>query len=153
MEPVPNLDPFLVSLQTAYDRRPTPVAACSDAFAVVQVAYRALAAGNPTAFLEVLHEEVELEIEPSSKMPFSGRCRGRRRTAEAVAANFAMVADQVVQVKSVEAVGEMVVVRAREQGRFTADGRSYDIDWFQTFTVRDGKIFRFHERCEPATTG
>jgi ketosteroid isomerase-like protein len=111
----------------------------------VQDQYRAIAQGNPQAFLDTLAEDAEMEILGPPAVPFVGRWKGRQQIAEAVARNFACLEDQKPEVRSVVGQGDTVVVSIRERGRFRPTGREYDIWAVQFYTFRDGKMVRFLE--------
>ena len=49
------------------------------------------------------------------------------------------------------AQGDVVVVVARERGRFRETGRPYETHWVQIFTFRDGRLARFVQICDNST--
>jgi ketosteroid isomerase-like protein len=117
----------------------------------VQESYRAIARGDFAGFLDMLTEDVEMEFVGSPRVPFAGRWRGRDEAARAVQENFAQVEEQRPEILSVVAQGDLVVIVARERGRFRKSGRAYETHWVQIFTIREGKIARFRQICDSST--
>jgi ketosteroid isomerase-like protein len=60
------------------------------------------------------------------------------------------VEEQQPEILAVVAQGAVVVVTARERGRYRATGRSYDLHWVQLFTFRQGKVVRVREVFDSA---
>ena len=111
----------------------------------LQEQYRALARGDFPAFLDHFADDIKMEIIGPDDVPFVGEWSGRQQVAEAVRRNFAMVEDQKPEILSLVAQGDLLVVIARERGRFRATGRAYDVHFVQVFTFRDGKVRHFRE--------
>ncbi len=118
---------------------------------LVQESYRAIARGDFAGFLDLLAEDVEMEFVGSPRMPFTGRWRGREEAVRAVRDNFSEVEEQRPEVQSVVAQGDVVVIVARESGRFRRSGHPYETHWVQIFTLRDGRIARFRQICDGST--
>lgn len=102
------------------------------------------------AYAAALADDVVLEINGPLELPLSGRWEGPRAVTEATRRNFALFADQQAELTSVIAQGDTVVVLGREQGRYVATGRPYDLTFVQEFTFRDGKVARIREVFDTA---
>ena len=116
----------------------------------LQEQYRALARGDFPTFLSHFADDIEMEIIGPDDVPFVGRWTGRQQVAEAVRRNFALVEDQRPEVQTLVAQGDLLVIIAREQGRFRATGRPYDVHFVQVFTFRNGKVAHFREIFDSA---
>lgn len=114
---------------------------------LLQEQYRAIGQGDMAAFAGLLAEDVEFEVLGPAEVPFRGRWQGRQAVAEAVWRNFAMLEDQRLEVCSVGAQGDTVVVVLRERGRVRATGRDYAGAVTQRRqTARNGCPARVHAR-------
>jgi ketosteroid isomerase-like protein len=49
-----------------------------------------------------------------------------------------------MEVREFIAQGDKVVVLGQHTGRVRATGRSYDLNWAQVYTVREGKVAALH---------
>jgi ketosteroid isomerase-like protein len=116
----------------------------------LQEQYRALARGDFPTFLSCFADDIEMEIIGPDDVPFVGRWSGKQQVAEAVRRNFALVEEQRPKVQTLVAQGDLLVLIAREQGRFRATGRAYDIHFVQVFTFRDGKVAQFRQIFDSA---
>lgn len=88
----------------------------------------------------------------SPAIPFAGTRHGR----EAVAEWFGILAD-TVEFRRFEpsgfefvAQGDTVVVQGNEQVTARTTGRTFDQQWVQFMTLRDGKVARFREFTDTA---
>jgi uncharacterized protein len=110
--------------------------------------YEALTKGDANAFPTLLAEDIELTITGPPTLAMVGSWKGRDQVLQAAAVNFARLEDQKPELLSVTAQGDQVAVVAREQGRLTPSGKSYDVHWLQLFTIREGRITRILEFCD-----
>jgi uncharacterized protein len=108
----------------------------------LQECYRAIARGDFTVMAEIMADDVDMELTGPSLVPVAGRWLGRDQVEAASRANFARLADQRAELLAVAAIGNDVVMFAREQGRVRASGAVYDVLWSQQYTFRDGQIAR-----------
>jgi len=108
----------------------------------LQECYRAIASGDFTVMAASMADDVDMELTGPSLVPVAGRWLGRDQVEAASRANFARLADQRAELLAVAAIGNDVVMFAREQGRVRANGAVYDILWSQQYTFRDGLIMR-----------
>ena len=143
-----SVNAFIDDLHRAF-HEDDPNATAKDAEAAnvrrLQEQYRALARGDFPTFLSHFADDIEMEIIGPDDVPFVGRWSGKQQVADAVRRNFALVEDQRPEVQTLVAQGDLLVVIAREHGRFRATGRAYDVHFVQVFTFRDGKVAHFRE--------
>jgi ketosteroid isomerase-like protein len=118
--------------------------------ALLQDLYRTIARGDFASLHDHFAEDIRMEIVGPSAVPFVGQWQGARQVAEQIASNFSHIEEQRPAIDSVVAQGDMVVVQAREEGRYRATGRSYQIHWVQIFTFRQGKLQQFREIFDSA---
>jgi ketosteroid isomerase-like protein len=108
----------------------------------LQECYRAIARGDFTVMAAIMADDVDMELTGPPLVPVAGRWLGREQVEAASRANFARLADQRAELLAVAAIGDDVVMFAREQGRVRASGAVYDVLWSQQYTFRDGLIVR-----------
>jgi ketosteroid isomerase-like protein len=113
----------------------------------VEALVKAVARDDYDFFSSVVTDSVSLKILAPPDVPFIRNAEGAPAFLDAVRRNFAMVEDQKPVILSIVAQGETVVCIARETGRYTKDGRAYDLHGMQEFVFRDGKLERIFEIC------
>lgn len=123
--------------------------------AVVRGIYRSFLQDDLPAVLDALTEDVEWTWYGPSAIPVAGTRHGR----EAVAEWFGIIAD-TVEFQRFEpddfefvAQGDTVVVLGNERGTARATGRTFDGQWVQFMTLRDGKVARFRQFPDTAAVG
>jgi uncharacterized protein len=115
--------------------------------AAVKAMVEAVAHDDYDALSRVVSDSVGLKILAPPDVPFIRSAEGAPAFLETVRRNFAMVQDQNPVLLSIVAQGETVVCIVREQGRYTEDGRRYDLHGVQEFVFREGKLERIFEIC------
>jgi ketosteroid isomerase-like protein len=115
--------------------------------AAVKALIEAVANDDYDFFSRVVSESVSLKILAPPDVPFIRNAKGAPAFLDTVRRNFAMVEDQKPVILSIVAQGETVVCIVREQGRYSEDGRAYDLHAMQEFVFRDGKLERIFEIC------
>ncbi len=113
--------------------------------------YQAIARGDFQTAIDIWDDEIDFEMIGPSDFLFSGKCRGKQQVAEAVARNFAALEDQEVEIETVVAQGDTIVIFAHEKGRVRATGKSYDCHWVQFFTFANDKVTRFRSLIDSAS--
>ena len=120
---------------------------------IVQQVYETFRGGegaDMTALLRTYADDVEWTVPDMENV----RIGGRRQGVASVREFFAAVADDLdlLQFEPQEfiAQGERVVALGRYAWRVKATGREFSSDWAHVYTVRDGKIVRFHEYMDTA---
>ena len=112
---------------------------------LIQSMLAAIGRGEFDAALAHVAEDVVLVIAGPEGHPFNGRWAGRAEVSGALGRNFALVEDQRVEVRSVVAQGETVVVMARERGRYRPSGVGYEAEWAQVYGFRGGQLQMMRE--------
>ena len=115
---------------------------------VVQKLYQALGAGDMPAVMAQLAEDMVLVSPgPADLLPWAGEYRGPEALLQ-----FVTTLGQDVELSGMElqefiAQGDKVVALVRHTGRVRATGRSYDLEWANVITLREGKIaaMRFYQ--------
>lgn len=102
--------------------------------------YRAIGRGDYAAALDLMADDMVLEITGPPGHPFVGRAAGRAEVGAALGRNFALVGEQQIDVLSLVAQGDTVVVVGQERGRYQPSGEPYSVRWVQIFVFRDGKL-------------
>jgi ketosteroid isomerase-like protein len=111
---------------------------------VVKDGYAAFGRGDVPGLLALLAEDVEWQI-PGPGLPLAGTYRGH----EGVATFFQKLSAEAdvldFQPREFLADGERVLVVGWERTRVKATGRTAEVDWVMSFTVRNGKVALFRE--------
>jgi ketosteroid isomerase-like protein len=115
--------------------------------AAVKALVEAVACDDYHFFSSIVSDSVSLRILAPPDVPFIRNAEGAPAFLDTVRRNFAMVEDQKPVILSMVAQGETVVCIVREQGRYTEDGRGYDLHAMQEFVFRNGKLDRIFEIC------
>jgi ketosteroid isomerase-like protein len=107
----------------------------------VQVQIEAIARGDIEGVLAEALPEVTLDIFAPPEFPWIRRACGADELRRALEQNFAAVVDQRPEITNVFAEGDTVALFGREQGRIRESGQSYDVEFVEKFTFRDGRLF------------
>jgi ketosteroid isomerase-like protein len=111
---------------------------------LVKDGYAAFGRGDVAGLLALLAEDVEWQI-PGPGLPLAGTYRGH----EGVANFFQKLSQEAdildFQPREFVADGDHVLVIGWESARVKATGRTAEVDWVMSFTVRNGKIALFRE--------
>jgi ketosteroid isomerase-like protein len=117
---------------------------------IIQQLYDAFLRRDVVALLDGMHEDVEWRIDGPAEIPFTGAARGHGEVARVLQKSFATVQDQKPEVRQVSAEGDTVTVHGFERGTHKPTGNPYETSWVHVFTLRDGKVVKFHEEFEHA---
>jgi uncharacterized protein len=112
---------------------------------IVQEAYNKFSAGDIPGILNLLSEDINWQTPEIENAPLGGARRGHAGASE-----FFALLDQTEEVTKFEpkefiAQGDRVVALGTYGATVKETGRSYETDWVQIFTVKDGKITSFTE--------
>ena len=117
---------------------------------LAQQVYENFKSGDIKALLNLLSENIEWQLPEIENVPFSGQRRGHEQMGEF----FASLADtQEVQhfdPREFIAQGDKVVALGHYAWLVKSTGREFGGDFAHVFTVRDGKVIRFHEYMDTA---
>jgi ketosteroid isomerase-like protein len=112
---------------------------------LIQEIFAAIGRGDYEAALAHVTDDMVLTITGPTGHPFNGRWAGKAEVRAAIDRNFAMVEDQWVEIRSVVAQGETVVLIARERGRYRPSGQEYEAELAQVYGFRGGKLQTIRE--------
>jgi uncharacterized protein len=112
---------------------------------LVQEGYGDFARGDVQALLEKFAEDIEWIVPGSEKNPLAGTYKGRSRVGEFFKKLNELTELGLFEPREFIAQGDKVVALGREEGRVRSTARKFQTDWAMVFTVRDGKIARFHQ--------
>ena len=118
--------------------------------AVVQRFYDRFMAGDITAVIGTLSDDVEWVLPKIPNVPFSGKRQGKDRVAEF----FSMMADHQ-EVRSFDlhgmiVQGNQVVVHGHYWWHVKTTGRGWEGDFSHHWTIRDGTLSRLQEYSDTA---
>lgn len=117
---------------------------------VVRRGYDAFGRGDINALLDLFDEQIRWVTPGPPELATSGRRTGRQE----VAAFFGSVNEvfdiQRFEPKEFIAQGDRVVVFGDETSRVRATGKTLELDWVHTFTLRNGKVVAFQEFFDTA---
>ena len=115
--------------------------------AVVRGVYQSFLEGDLQGVLDALTEDVEWTWYGPAEIPLAGTWKGRDGAAQW----FGLLAETVEIGRfnpdefEFVAQGDTVVVRGYEEGTIKPTGRTYEQQWVQFMTIKDGKIARFRQ--------
>jgi uncharacterized protein len=111
---------------------------------LVKDGYAAFARGDIQGLVALFAEDIEWVI-PGAGLPLAGTYRGHA----GVASFFQKLADDgdilAFEPRHFVAQGDRVLVVGWERARVKATNRTFQSDWVMAFTVRNGKVTKFHE--------
>src|ERR1700722_9634237 len=111
---------------------------------LVKDGYAAFARGDIQGLLTLLSEDIEWVV-PGAELPLAGTYRGH----DGVANFFQKLALEsetlAFEPREFVAEGDRVLVVGWERAKVKATNRMFQADWVMAFTVRNGKVTKFHE--------
>ncbi len=119
---------------------------------VIRRGYEAFGRGDIDALLKEFDENVEWITPGPSDLATAGTRRGHAQVRE-----FFNALDEVYDIQRFEpktflAQDDLVVVLGEDTARIKATDKVIDEDWVHTFTVKNGKVVRFQEYLDTAST-
>lgn len=117
----------------------------------VRDAYSAFTRGDIQTVLDALTDDVDWELPGPSQIPYAGTFHGKNGAAEFF--RILMESDEVeaFEPQRFFADGDMVVALGRYSARVKATGKSATAEWAHAFTLRDGKVAKWHEYVDTGT--
>jgi uncharacterized protein len=111
---------------------------------VVQEMYTALGRGDIPGVLDTLSDDIEWRIAGPSELPYAGLHRGRDEVAKFFE-TFGQASEfEMFEAQEYFSRGDKVVVLGHERQRVKATGNVVETEWAMVFTLRGGKIARYH---------
>ena len=116
----------------------------------VKQMYAAFGRGDKAALMEGFANDVEWQIGGPAAIPICGCRHGREQVAQFFTVLAETLETQQFEPRQFIAQDDMVVVLGHERQRARSTGRSYEGDWVQVFTLRDGKVVKYREHFDTA---
>jgi ketosteroid isomerase-like protein len=111
---------------------------------VVQEMYAAFGRGDIPGVLDTLSDDIEWRIAGPSELPYAGLHRGRDEVAKFFG-TFGQASEfEMFEAQEYFSRGDKVVVLGHERQRVKATGTVVETEWAMVFTLRGGKIARYH---------
>lgn len=111
---------------------------------VVQEMFAAFGRGDVAGVLDRLSPEIEWRIAGPSELAYAGTHRGRDGVAQFFARLGEATEFELFEPQEYFARGDRVVVLGRERQRVKATGQTVETEWAMAFTLKGGKISRYH---------
>ena len=117
---------------------------------VVQGLYDSFNAGDITAVLAALSDDVEWVLPSIPKIPFSGAKHGKDGVAEFFGTMAEHQEPQSFEVQGIIEQADQVVARGHYLWHVKITGRAWEGEFSHHFTVQGGKVTRFQEYTDSA---
>ena len=117
---------------------------------LVQQVYDNFKSGDIEALFKLLSDDIEWQLPEIENVPFAGRWRGHEQMGQFF---DSLVDSQEVQhfdPREFITQGDKVVALGHYSWRVKSTGREFGGDFAHVFTVRGGKVVRFHEYMDTA---
>lgn len=112
--------------------------------------YAAFGRGDKAALVEGFADDVEWQIAGPAAIPICGPRHGREQVAQFFTVLAETFETQQFEPRQFVAQDDMVVVLGHERHRARSTGRSYEGEWVQVFTLRDGEVVKYREYFDTA---
>lgn len=117
---------------------------------IVRRGYEAFGRGDLDTLLGLFDEHIEWFSPGPADLPTAGTRRGRQQVADFFKVVGELFEFQRFEPKTFIAQEDRVVVLGEDTARIKATGKVLDSEWAHAFSLRDGKITRFHEYIDTA---
>ena len=117
---------------------------------LVQQVYDNFKSGDIEALFKLLSDDIEWQLPEIENVPFAGRWRGHEQMGQFF---DSLVDSQEVQhfdPREFITKADKVVALGHYSWRVKSTGREFGGDFAHVFTVRGGKVVRFHEYMDTA---
>jgi uncharacterized protein len=111
---------------------------------VIQQAYETFGRGDIPALLNLVADHVDWEFVGPASLPYAGRRKNREQVAEFFSALQSADETQTFEPREFIEAGEHVTVLGWIKGIARDTGTPFETEWAHVFTVRDGKVVRWH---------
>jgi uncharacterized protein len=112
--------------------------------------YAAFGRGDKATLVAGFADDVEWQIAGPAAVPICGSRHGREQVAQFFTVLTETLETQQFEPRQFIAQGDIVVVLGQERHRAKSTGRSYEGEWVQVFTLRDGRVVKYREYFDTA---
>ena len=105
--------------------------------------YDAMGRGDIDAALGMLADDSSYAIYSGGPQPFRMAGRGRVEVEEGIRRNFGVITFEHIEVGSLSAQGELVMLVLRQRGHWRHNGEEFDERALLEFSFRGGRIIRY----------
>ncbi len=117
---------------------------------LVQQIYEDFKRGDIKALLNLLSVNIEWQLPEIENVPFAGKRRGHEEMGQFFECLVDTQEVQHFDPREFIARGDKVLALGHYAWRVKSTGREFGGDFAHVFTVRDGKVVRFHEYMDTA---
>jgi ketosteroid isomerase-like protein len=117
---------------------------------LVQQVYENFKNGDIKALLNLLSDNIEWQLPEIENVPFAGKRRGHEEMGQFFASLVGTQEVQHFDPREFISQGDKVVALGHYAWRVRSTGREFGGDFAHVFTIRDGKVKRFHEYMDTA---
>ncbi|MGH9966379.1 MAG: nuclear transport factor 2 family protein [Pyrinomonadaceae bacterium] len=117
---------------------------------LVQQIYENFKSGDIEALLNLLSNDIEWQLPEIENVPFAGKRRGQEQIGQFFESLVDTQEVQHFEPREFIADGDKVVALGHYAWLVRSTGRQFGGDFAHVFTVRDGKVARFHEYMDTA---
>jgi hypothetical protein len=117
---------------------------------IVEQAYANFKAGDIKTLLQSMTDDVTWKLPEIENVPFAGKRQGRGAVGEFFSTLASLQDARSFEPREFIAQGDKVVVLGHYVWEIKANGRIYESDFADVFTVRGGQIAAFHEYSDSA---
>ena len=122
----------------------------NDNVKIVQDGYAEFLRGDIPAVLNRFADDLEFTTPGAPVVPYAGTKRNKNELA-----GFFQKLNETVNISLFEpreyvAHGDRVVALGHYAGEVRSTGKAFASDWAMVWTIRDGKVTRFHEYSDPS---
>lgn len=117
---------------------------------IVQNVYENFRSGDIKALLNLLSEDIEWQLPEIENVPFGGKRRGHEEMGQFFASLVDTQEVQHFEPREFIAHEDKVVALGHYAWHVKSTGREFGGDFAHVFTIRDGKVIRFHEYMDTA---
>jgi uncharacterized protein len=116
----------------------------------VKMLYAAFGQGDKRTLVDGFANDVDWQVAGPAAIPICGSRHGREQVAQFFTVLAETLETQQFEPRQFIAQDDTVVVLGHERHRVKSTGRSYEGEWVQVFTLRDGKVVKYREYFDTA---
>lgn len=118
--------------------------------AIVRGAYEAFGRGDIDALIDALDANIDWITPGPSELVTAGSRRGQQQVRQFFASLNELFDFQRFEPQKFVAEGDTVIVLGEDTVAVKATGNTFSESWAHVFTIKNGKIARFHEYMDTA---